>query len=138
MRCDRPGVPPLAAGAFKSIEDIRRVNANGLDCANATRVDTHGQNSYLLKYTSRSHASWLTMKQCMPSQTFYYALVPDTGGRPTPSWGVATCLQFMANNSISYAVLSISTPGSNVFLGGGAGVGCWAKEVVERMVGRGE
>jgi len=55
----------------------------------------------------------------MPSQTFYYALVPDTGGRPTPAWGVATRLQFMANNSISYAVLSISTPGSNVFLGGG-------------------
>lgn len=48
---------------------------------------------------------------------FYYALVPDTGGRPTPPWDVATHLQFMANHSISHAVLSISTPGSNVFLG---------------------
>lgn len=48
---------------------------------------------------------------------FYYALVPDTGGRPTPAWDAATHLQFMANHSISYAFLSISTPASNVFLG---------------------
>ena len=48
---------------------------------------------------------------------FYYTLVPNTGGRPTPVWDVATHLQFMANNSISHAILSISMPGSNVFLG---------------------
>ncbi|KAL2292731.1 hypothetical protein FJTKL_07817 [Diaporthe vaccinii] len=46
-----------------------------------------------------------------------YALVPDTRGRPTPAWDTATHLQFMANHSISYAFLSISTPASNVFLG---------------------
>lgn len=48
---------------------------------------------------------------------FYSALVPETGGRPTPAWDVATHLEFMANHSISHAVLSISTPASNVFLG---------------------
>lgn len=48
---------------------------------------------------------------------FYYALVPDTGGRPTPAWDVGTHLHFMANHCISHAVLSISTPASNVFLG---------------------
>lgn len=48
---------------------------------------------------------------------FYSALVPETGGRPTPAWDVATHLEFMANHSISHAFLSISTPATNVFLG---------------------
>jgi len=30
---------------------------------------------------------------------FYHALVPLTGGGPTPGWDVAQHLEFMANNS---------------------------------------
>lgn len=48
---------------------------------------------------------------------FYGTLVPLTGEFPTPAWDLRTHLAFMANNSISRGILSISSPGSAVYLG---------------------
>lgn len=48
---------------------------------------------------------------------FYRTLVPFTGESPTPTWNLAAHLAFMANNSISRGILSISSPGSTVYLG---------------------
>lgn len=59
----------------------------------------------------------LTAAKAHAVPDFYRALTPTTGGRPTPGWDVAAQLQFMANNSIRHSVLSISTPGSTVYLG---------------------
>ncbi|OCL12620.1 hypothetical protein AOQ84DRAFT_385993 [Glonium stellatum] len=48
---------------------------------------------------------------------WYRALVPQTGGQPTPAWDVQTHLDFMFNNNISHSVVAISAPGSGVYLG---------------------
>jgi len=48
---------------------------------------------------------------------WYRALVPVTGGNPTPSWNVNTALSFMASEGIGRSILSFSAPGPNVFPG---------------------
>ncbi|KAF5849414.1 hypothetical protein GGP41_006398 [Bipolaris sorokiniana] len=52
---------------------------------------------------------------CVPD--WYRAIVPRTGGNPTPSWNVTGHLDFMASQSISQAVLAFSAPGANVYPG---------------------
>lgn len=48
---------------------------------------------------------------------WYGAQIPETGGGPTPNWTIAGQFAFMASDGIQRSVLSISTPGSNVYLG---------------------
>lgn len=65
---------------------------------------------------------------------WYRALVPNTGGAPTPAWDLASHLNFMNSNGIvvhgiftsaqssffpgiKRGIISISTPGSNVYPG---------------------
>ncbi|KAG8926126.1 hypothetical protein FRC03_008487 [Tulasnella sp. 419] len=48
---------------------------------------------------------------------WYRALVPTTGGNPTPAWDVASHLQFMSTNGIGRSILAISAPGSSVYPG---------------------
>ncbi|MCJ1274212.1 hypothetical protein MMC21_002007, partial [Puttea exsequens] len=48
---------------------------------------------------------------------WYHALVPLSGMNPTPNWTVKAHLEFMAANDIGHDVVSISTPGSGVYLG---------------------
>ncbi|KAK3313384.1 hypothetical protein B0H66DRAFT_350349 [Apodospora peruviana] len=88
----------FAPAAFADIDAISRLNSTGFDFSNAYRIDMH------------VHA--------VPS--FYHALVPTTGGSPTPSWDVPRALQFMIDNNIARSVLSVSTPGSTVFYGNAA------------------
>jgi hypothetical protein len=69
---------PFAQAAFRSIEEIKEAakKQTRYDFRNASRIDVH------------VHA--------VPS--FYYDLVPLTGGSPTPEWSVQEHLQFMAGN----------------------------------------
>ncbi|KAG6833103.1 hypothetical protein H0H87_011514, partial [Tephrocybe sp. NHM501043] len=48
---------------------------------------------------------------------WYKALVPVTGGNPTPDWDIDTYLSFMASEGIAHSVFSFSAPGANVFQG---------------------
>jgi hypothetical protein len=48
---------------------------------------------------------------------FYAALVPLTAGLSTPKWDLEMQFEFMASNGIKHSILSISTPGSVVFVG---------------------
>ncbi|RDW75022.1 hypothetical protein BP6252_06164 [Coleophoma cylindrospora] len=48
---------------------------------------------------------------------WYRVLTPNTGGSPTPAWDIQSHLEFMASNDIGHSIVSISTPGSGVFLG---------------------
>ncbi|KAK3400897.1 hypothetical protein B0T20DRAFT_154772 [Sordaria brevicollis] len=88
---------PFAQAAFRSIEEVKEAakNKTRYDFRNASRIDVH------------VHA--------VPS--FYYALVPLTGGSPTPEWSVHEHLQFMADNDISRGIISMSAPGATVFYG---------------------
>ncbi|KAH5589132.1 hypothetical protein HBI45_222700 [Parastagonospora nodorum] len=52
---------------------------------------------------------------CVPE--WYRAIVPKTGGNPTPSWNLTGHLDFMASQGISRAVLAFSSPGANVYPG---------------------
>jgi predicted TIM-barrel fold metal-dependent hydrolase len=52
---------------------------------------------------------------CVPD--WYRAIVPTTGGNPTPSWNLTSHLEFMASQGISRAVLAFSSPGANVYPG---------------------
>ncbi|KAG5736056.1 2-amino-3-carboxymuconate-6-semialdehyde decarboxylase [Termitomyces sp. T112] len=49
--------------------------------------------------------------------SWYKALVPTTGGNPTPSWDINTYLSFMASEGITHSVFSFSAPSANVFQG---------------------
>ncbi|KAK3334323.1 hypothetical protein B0H65DRAFT_79809 [Neurospora tetraspora] len=88
---------PFAQAAFRSIEEIKEAakNQTRYDFRNASRIDVH------------VHA--------VPS--FYHDLVPLTGGSPTPEWSVQEHLQFMADDDITRAIISMSTPGATVFYG---------------------
>lgn len=46
---------------------------------------------------------------------WYHALVPLSGGSPTPSWDLPSHFKFMASNNIGHDIISISTPGSGVY-----------------------
>ncbi|KAG8943439.1 hypothetical protein FRC04_002904 [Tulasnella sp. 424] len=48
---------------------------------------------------------------------WYQALVPTTGGNPTPSWTVQDHLSFASGLSITKTILGSSTPQANVFFG---------------------
>jgi len=48
---------------------------------------------------------------------FYAELVPLTADLPTPKWDLDMQFEFMASNGIKHSLLSISTPGSVVFIG---------------------
>lgn len=87
---------PFATAALQSIDAIRNLEINGsIISTSATKIDVH------------THT--------VPD--FYGALVPLTGGSPTPHWDLETHLRFMASNNIAHSVVSISTPGSVVFVG---------------------
>ncbi|TKA62424.1 hypothetical protein B0A49_07865 [Cryomyces minteri] len=90
-------VLPFISTAFASIEAIQSpvVAANNTINASATRVDTH--------------------VHLVPD--WYRALVPVTGGNPTPEWDVQSHLQFMADNSIRHSFASVSSPGSGAYPG---------------------
>jgi predicted TIM-barrel fold metal-dependent hydrolase len=49
--------------------------------------------------------------------SWYSALVPTSGGSPTPAWNMTQQLAFMASEGISRSVIAFSTPGANVFRG---------------------
>ncbi|KAG6865411.1 hypothetical protein C0991_002905 [Blastosporella zonata] len=49
--------------------------------------------------------------------SWYQALVPVTGGNPTPSWDINSYLAFMASEGIARSVFSFSAPAANVFQG---------------------
>jgi hypothetical protein len=88
---------PFAAEALSSIQviyDDRPVDIPDA-IGNATIVDVHAH--------------------IVPS--FYRNVVPFTGQSPTPNWTLEAHLGFMANNSISHSVLSISSPGSVLYPG---------------------
>ncbi|RDI88931.1 hypothetical protein Vi05172_g1350 [Venturia inaequalis] len=94
------GIPldrlPFSVAAFQSIDALRHIKINGsMIPSSASKVDVH------------THA--------VPD--FYATLVPVTGGSPTPHWDLETHLNFMASNGIAHSILSISTPGSVVFIG---------------------
>ncbi|KAF8342775.1 uncharacterized protein EI90DRAFT_2903036 [Cantharellus anzutake] len=49
---------------------------------------------------------------------WYLSLVPITGQNPTPTgWSLPVHLDFMTGEGIGHSIISISTPGSNVFYG---------------------
>lgn len=103
---------PFSQAAFKSIDAIReQAQSINVDLANGTRIDTH------------THA--------VPD--FYLDLVPNTGGAPTPEWNLDTHIQFMINHSIQHSVLSISTPGSNIFPGNATATAAFARLLNEWM-----
>ncbi|MCJ1224879.1 hypothetical protein MMC12_001526 [Toensbergia leucococca] len=87
---------PFAAAAFASIEAIQKpVAANASKTLNGTRIDTH--------------------VHVVPD--WYRAIVPTTGGNPTPEWDLESHLSFMATYGIKHDIISISSPGSGVYLG---------------------
>ncbi|KAF5369173.1 hypothetical protein D9615_009958 [Tricholomella constricta] len=49
--------------------------------------------------------------------SWYQALVPVTGGNPTPTWDINSYLSFMASQGVARSVFSFSAPGPNVFQG---------------------
>ncbi|KAG6828229.1 hypothetical protein H0H92_008727, partial [Tricholoma furcatifolium] len=49
--------------------------------------------------------------------SWYRALVPTSGGNPTPTWDLPSYLAFMASEGIDYSVFSFSAPAANVFPG---------------------
>ncbi|KAG6836791.1 hypothetical protein H0H93_003212 [Arthromyces matolae] len=49
--------------------------------------------------------------------SWYQALVPVTGGNPTPSWDMSTYLSFMASEGIAHSIFSFSAPAANVYPG---------------------
>lgn len=49
--------------------------------------------------------------------TWYQALVPTTGGSPTPAWDIVSYLSFMQTEGIARSIFSFSAPGANVFQG---------------------
>ncbi|KAJ6192655.1 hypothetical protein J3E72DRAFT_389601 [Bipolaris maydis] len=67
---------------------------------------------------------------CVPD--WYRAIVPRTGGNPTPSWNVTGHLDFMASQSISQAVLAFSAPGANVYPGNQAATIALARLINEQ------
>lgn len=90
---DLPGLP-FASAAFASIEAIT-IPVTQSNISTGNRVDTH--------------------VHVIPD--WYRALVPLSGGFPTPPWTLASHLQFMATNDIGHDIISISTPGSGVYPG---------------------
>ncbi|KAK5012160.1 hypothetical protein LTR60_004527 [Cryomyces antarcticus] len=90
-------VLPFISTAFASIEAIQSsvIAANNTNNASATRIDTH--------------------VHLVPD--WYRALVPVTGGNPTPEWDVQSHLQFMADNGIRHSFASVSSPGSGAYPG---------------------
>jgi 6-methylsalicylate decarboxylase len=56
-----------------------------------------------------------TLAHVVPS--WFKALVPITGGNPTPDWDLDSYLDFMAAQGISRSVFSFSAPGANVYQG---------------------
>ena len=67
---------------------------------------------------------------CVPD--WYRAIVPRTGGNPTPSWNVTAHLDFMASENISHAVLAFSSPGANVYPGNKAATIALARLINEQ------
>jgi len=66
--------------------------------------------------TSRQATSLIDVHtHVVPS--WYKALVPVTGGNPTPDWSLSSQLSFMTSQGTGHAVLSFSAPGPNVFKG---------------------
>lgn len=88
---------PITAEALASIESIYALDNLTISSAinNGSKFDVH------------THAA----------PQWYQALVPSTGGAPTPDWTLEAHLNFMASAGIKHAVLSITTPASVVFLG---------------------
>ncbi|GLB34528.1 putative amidohydrolase [Lyophyllum shimeji] len=48
---------------------------------------------------------------------WYKALVPTTGGNPTPAWDIDSYLSFMNSEGIARSIFSFSAPGANVYQG---------------------
>jgi predicted TIM-barrel fold metal-dependent hydrolase len=67
---------------------------------------------------------------CVPD--WYRAIVPKTGGNPTPQWNVSSHLSFMASQGVSRAVLAFSAPGANVFPGNQAATIALARLINEQ------
>jgi predicted TIM-barrel fold metal-dependent hydrolase len=63
---------------------------------------------------------------------WYRAIVPKTGGNPTPSWNISSHLDFMTSQGISRAVLAFSAPGANVYQGNQAATIALARLINEQ------
>ncbi|RMZ71971.1 2-amino-3-carboxymuconate-6-semialdehyde decarboxylase [Pyrenophora seminiperda CCB06] len=72
----------------------------------------------------------VTTAHCVPD--WYRAIVPTTGGNPTPSWNITSHLSFMSSQSISHAVLAFSSPGANVYPGNTAATTALARLINEQ------
>jgi predicted TIM-barrel fold metal-dependent hydrolase len=72
----------------------------------------------------------ISLAHCVPD--WYRAIVPTTGGNPTPSWNITGHLAFMASQGISRAVLAFSSPGANVYPGNQAATIALARLINEQ------
>ncbi|KAL6708135.1 hypothetical protein ACN47E_003319 [Coniothyrium glycines] len=68
---------------------------------------------------------------CVPD--WYRTIAPITGGNPTPSWNISSHLAFMASQGISHSILTISTPGANVYLNNRAATVALARLLNEQV-----
>jgi len=77
--------------SIEAFNDPISINTSAF--ANATKIDTH--------------------VHIVPD--WYHALVPTTGGSPTPSWDARSHFDFMASNGIKHGIVSISAPGTGIY-----------------------
>ena len=89
-------VLPFLQEALSSIANISQpLSTPHPNFSNATRIDTHVH----------------------PIPSWFRALQPLAAGRETPTWDIASHLEFMSSNSITRSILCISTPQANAFPG---------------------
>jgi predicted TIM-barrel fold metal-dependent hydrolase len=94
----------------------------GLDAALAAIAATYTETNTTAE-TKRSVSSRWTGKRAVTNiidahthivPDWYRAMVPTTGGNPTPAWDVDSYISFMNTQGISRSIFAFSAPGANV------------------------